>query len=130
MAEAHVEALGSSVVRLRDFGSRISEAGLTGRAYPREWSIADVLSHIGSGAVIMQRRLEDSLASRPTPDDLATGVWDTWNARLRHVQGTHDSRSQGVRCHAPQQARLPHLGTSRSPAIPLPPSRSRSPRCH
>ena len=25
-------------------------------AYPSEWSIADVLSHIGSGAVIMQRR--------------------------------------------------------------------------
>jgi uncharacterized protein (TIGR03083 family) len=86
MADAHVEALGSSVARLRDIASRISEADLTGRAYPAEWSIADVLSHIGSGAVIMQRRLEDSLASRQTPDAFAPGVWDTWNAKTSTAQ--------------------------------------------
>jgi uncharacterized protein (TIGR03083 family) len=101
MAEAHVDALGSSVARLRDIASRISEADLTGRAYPTEWSIADVLSHIGSGAVIMQRRLEDSLAGRPTPDDFAPGVWDTWNAKTPGAQ-----RDDGLVADAALLARI------------------------
>ncbi len=33
-------------------------------AYPTEWSVADVLSHLGSGAVLFQRRLDDGLAGR------------------------------------------------------------------
>ena len=40
-----------------------------------------MLSHLGSGAVIMQRRLEDTLAGQAMPDDYAPGVWDTWNAK-------------------------------------------------
>jgi uncharacterized protein (TIGR03083 family) len=80
-ADAHIGALRSSVTRLRDLASTISEAELTGRAYPTEWSIAQVLSHLGSGAVIMQRRLEDTLAGQATPDGYTPGVWDTWNAK-------------------------------------------------
>src|SRR5207302_3635876 len=59
----------------------LSESELTRPAYPRDWSIADVLSHLGSFAVIMQRRLDDALAGRETPDDAAPAVWDTWNAK-------------------------------------------------
>ena len=79
--EAHVDALRSSVARLRDLASTIDADQLAGRAYPTEWSVADVLSHIGSGAVIMQRRLEDSLAHLATPDDFAPPIWETWNAK-------------------------------------------------
>jgi hypothetical protein len=46
-----------------------------------EWTIAQVLSHLGSSAVITQRRLEDALAGQDTPEDFAPGVWDTWNAK-------------------------------------------------
>jgi uncharacterized protein (TIGR03083 family) len=81
VADAHVEALRSSVDRLRRLASTMSEADLTRRAYPSEWSIADVLSHLGSGAVITKRRLDDVLAGRDTPDDFAPSVWDTWNAK-------------------------------------------------
>ena len=87
-ADAYVHALRSSVTRLRDVAAAISETDLTGRAYPAEWSIAQVLSHLGSGAVIMQRRLEDTLAGQPTPEDYAPGVWDTWNAKTPAAQ--HD----------------------------------------
>jgi hypothetical protein len=59
----------------------MSEADLTVGVYPSEWSVADVLSHLGSGAVITHRRLEDALAGRKTPDDFALGVWDEWNAK-------------------------------------------------
>jgi uncharacterized protein (TIGR03083 family) len=81
MTASHVDALRSSVARLRDAVAPMSDADLTGRAYPSGWSIADVLSHIGSGAVILQRRLDDTLAGQTTPDDFAPGVWETWNAK-------------------------------------------------
>jgi uncharacterized protein (TIGR03083 family) len=81
MAETHLAALHSSVERLRNLADSISDAELTQRAYPSEWSIADVFSHLGSGAFIHRRRLDDVIAGQPTPDDFAPGVWDTWNAK-------------------------------------------------
>jgi uncharacterized protein (TIGR03083 family) len=80
-SRAHVEALRSSVERLRGLAAPMGEEELTAGAYPTEWTVAQVLSHLGSGAVIMQRRLEDALAGEDTPDDFAPGVWNTWNAK-------------------------------------------------
>ncbi len=90
MVDGHVEALRSSVARLRELVSAMSDADLTRPAYPSEWTVADVLSHIGSGAVIMHRRLDDDLAGRDTPDDFAPGVWGTWNAKAPTAQ-RHDA---------------------------------------
>ena len=45
-----------------------------------------MLSHLGSGAVIMRRRLEDIRAGRETPDDFAPSVWDEWNAKTPRAQ--------------------------------------------
>ena len=86
MADPHLEALRSSAARLRDLVATMSEAELNRSAYPSEWSIADVLSHIGSGAVIMHRRLDDVLAGLDTPDDFAPGAWDAWNAKTPTAQ--------------------------------------------
>ena len=80
-ADAHLDALRSSATGLRDLASTMSESQLTGRAYPTDWNIAQVLSHLGSSAVIMQRRLEDALAGQATPDDYVPGVWNVWNAK-------------------------------------------------
>src|SRR3954468_19389144 len=80
-SRAHVDALRSSVERLHDLAEARSEEDLTSGAYPAEWTVAQVLSHLGSGAVIMQRRLEDALAGQDTPDDFAPGVWSSWNAK-------------------------------------------------
>jgi uncharacterized protein (TIGR03083 family) len=85
-ADTYVHALRSSMTRLRGLAAALSETDLTGRASPAEWSIAQVLSHLGSAAVIMQRRLEDTLAGQPTPEDYAPGVWDTWNAKTPAAQ--------------------------------------------
>lgn len=79
--DAHLDALRSSVERLRDIAATIHDDQLTNPAYPTEWSIADVLSHIGSGAAIQHRRLEDTLAQQATPDDYAPTTWQTWNAK-------------------------------------------------
>ena len=80
-SRAHVDALRSSVDRLRDLAAPMSEEELTAGAYPTEWTVAQVLSHLGSAAVITQRRLDDALAGQDTPDDFAPGVWNSWNAK-------------------------------------------------
>jgi uncharacterized protein (TIGR03083 family) len=80
-ADAHLDALRLSARRLRDIATGLSETELTGRAYPADWTVAQVLSHLGSAAVIMQRRLEDGLAGATTPDDFAPSIWDVWNAK-------------------------------------------------
>jgi uncharacterized protein (TIGR03083 family) len=78
-----LQALQSSIARLGTIAGDLDDTQLVAPAYPTDWTIADVLSHIGSGAVIMRQRLEDSLLGRPTPEDFAPGVWGTWNAKSR-----------------------------------------------
>jgi uncharacterized protein (TIGR03083 family) len=79
--DLHLDALRASAARLRATVSSLDDSQLDTPAYPTEWSIAEVLSHIGSSAVIMQRRLEDALGGTPMPEDFAPGVWATWNAK-------------------------------------------------
>jgi hypothetical protein len=50
------------VQHLRELASPMSEEELTAGAHPAEWTVVQVPSHLGSGAVIMRRRL-----MRPSP---------------------------------------------------------------
>ncbi len=79
--DASLSALRASAERLRATTTVLDDAQLVGASYASEWTIADVLSHLGSGAVIMQRRLQDARARTETPDDFAPAVWDEWNAK-------------------------------------------------
>ena len=79
--DASLSALRTSAERLRATATALDDAQLVGASYDSEWTIADVLSHLGSGAVIMQRRLQDAQAGTETPDDFAPAVWDEWNAK-------------------------------------------------
>jgi uncharacterized protein (TIGR03083 family) len=74
-------ALRASVDRLHGLCHGLDDSQLETQSYSSDWSIADVLSHLGSGAVITRRRLEDTLAGRDTPDDFSPSVWDEWNAK-------------------------------------------------
>lgn len=79
-------ALHDSVDRLAGLVGALDPEQLTVSAYPTEWTIADTLSHLGSGAVIFLRRLDDGLAGVETPDDAAEAVWDEWNAKTPRDQ--------------------------------------------
>jgi uncharacterized protein (TIGR03083 family) len=79
--DASLSALRASAERLRATATALDDAQLVGASYDNEWTIADVLSHLGSGAVIMQRRLRDAQAGTETPDEFAPSVWDEWNAK-------------------------------------------------
>jgi uncharacterized protein (TIGR03083 family) len=78
---ARLDALRTSVARLQRLADGLGEDELGAASYASPWTVADVLSHIGSGAVINLRLVDDSLAGRPTPPDFTPGVWDEWNAK-------------------------------------------------
>ncbi|MGC2169511.1 MAG: maleylpyruvate isomerase family mycothiol-dependent enzyme, partial [Acidimicrobiales bacterium] len=66
---------------LYDVTSAIQPIDYTAPAYPSEWTIADTLSHLGSGAVIGARRVENFIAGRDSDPDFNQTVWDLWNAK-------------------------------------------------
>ncbi|MFC7482548.1 maleylpyruvate isomerase family mycothiol-dependent enzyme [Luedemannella flava] len=54
---------------------------LTGRSAASEWTIADVLSHLGSGAEILLASLDTALGTAEAPGPgFRESVWDRWNA--------------------------------------------------
>lgn len=79
-------ALRASVGHLHSLCQNLDDGQLGRQSYASEWSIAKVLSHLGSGAVILRRRLLDIRAGRATPDDFAPSVWDDWNAKTPRAQ--------------------------------------------
>ena len=76
-----LDALHSSVSRLRSVVEELDDSQLTAQAYPVEWSIAQVLSHLGSRAVIMKQSVNDVVALNKTPPDFNSLVWDVWNSK-------------------------------------------------
>lgn len=55
---------------------------VSGPSYDDGWTIAQVASHLGSGAVIFELFVEAGLTGRPEPGiDTLQPIWDTWNAK-------------------------------------------------
>jgi uncharacterized protein (TIGR03083 family) len=101
-------ALRASVSQLRDIRSGLDDARLESQSYDTEWSIAQVLSHLGSGAVILSRRLHDITSGTETPDDFAPSVWDEWNAKTPRAQAddalaADDAVTQALESVAPAE---------------------------
>ncbi len=81
-----LDALRLSVRRLHGIVEPLDDDAITQPAYPMEWTIAQVMSHLGSAGVILQRRLEDGLAGTATPDEFSPQIWDEWNAKTPRAQ--------------------------------------------
>ena len=78
---ARLDALRESVEHLHALVTPMSDGELEAPAYPSQWRIADVLSHIGSAAVIMGERISTGLRGKSLPDEFSPAVWDEWNAK-------------------------------------------------
>jgi uncharacterized protein (TIGR03083 family) len=75
-------ALANSHDRLAAAVSPLSAEEVAGPAYPTEWSIAQVLSHLGSGAEIFSLLLTSGLTGSPAPEQADfMAIWDVWNAK-------------------------------------------------
>jgi uncharacterized protein (TIGR03083 family) len=84
--DTRVSTLRASVERLHDLVEGLDDTQLSSPSYCDDWSIAQVLSHLGSGAVIARRGLQDARAGTPTPEDFNQSVWDEWNAKSPRAQ--------------------------------------------
>jgi uncharacterized protein (TIGR03083 family) len=75
-----VRALRASHDRLTGIVNPLDAEQVRGRSYASEWSIADVLSHLGSGAEIVLLNLNAGLAGGDPParEDFQA-IWDVWN---------------------------------------------------
>lgn len=77
----HRPALRSSVARLRSILETVSADDLARQAYPTEWSVSDVVSHLGSGAIIMRESMVAATTGGEVADGFNQSVWDEWNAK-------------------------------------------------
>jgi uncharacterized protein (TIGR03083 family) len=90
--------------RLASLVHAISEDFLTSRSYCTDWSVAQVLSHLGSGAEIGFMTLGAALAGEPVDREAFPPIWDAWNAKSPAQQAAdclpaddaHISRLEGL----------------------------------
>ena len=76
-----IAALRHSHERLASLVRAVSEDFLTSRSYCTDWSVAQVLSHLGSGAEIALMMLDSALSGEPMDRSGFAPIWDAWNAK-------------------------------------------------
>ena len=77
----NLDALDASVTALAELVDTLDDTALTEPAYPSAWTVADTLSHLGSGAEIMGGMLAAAVADEVVPDGRSQQIWDRWNAK-------------------------------------------------
>jgi uncharacterized protein (TIGR03083 family) len=93
---ALVDVIGASVERLAALVGSLSPEQVRQQAYPTEWTVADVLSHLGSGADITRLRFDGEIDPQP--------IWDEWNAKSPDAQA-----ADALKADTALQARLAEL---------------------
>lgn len=96
-ADRTIDALQATHDELDAVVAGLSDEQLTGPSGASEWTIAEVLSHLGSGSEIGLAGLQAGLAGEPAPgQEFNQGVWDRWNAMSPQEQAAgfreHDAR--------------------------------------
>jgi uncharacterized protein (TIGR03083 family) len=77
-----IAALHGSHERLRKLVEPLTDDELRGQSYDTEWSIAQVLSHMGSGTDVFSLFLQAGLDGDAGPGiDAIRPIWDRWNAK-------------------------------------------------
>jgi uncharacterized protein (TIGR03083 family) len=84
---ALIGVLRNSHERLAGLVTPLTPDQLRAQSYDTEWTIAQVLSHLGSGAEIATLSLAAALGGRGQLDQGAfPAIWDTWNNRTPDMQ--------------------------------------------
>jgi len=82
-----IATLRNSHERLASLAAPLGTGGVRGPSYCSDWTIAQVMSHIGSGAEISLLILPGALGEgEPVGQDAFPPVWDTWNAKSPDAQ--------------------------------------------
>ena len=81
LADRTIAALRAEHEALARNVSDLTDQQLVGLSGAVEWTVADVLSHLGSGAVITLAGLRSATGAEQAPGDgFNESVWDRWNA--------------------------------------------------
>ncbi len=81
LASNTIAALHANHDELAALVPNLSDAQLNGPSGASEWTVAQVLSHLGSGAEISLAGYQTFLSGAPEPEaDFNQTVWDRWNA--------------------------------------------------
>ena len=89
-----ISALRNSHDRLQDLAGPLGPDQLEQRSYASEWSIAQVLSHLGSQAEIFGLFLDAGLAGQDPPGrEQFPLIWDVWNAKDPQAQAADGLRA-------------------------------------
>ncbi|MFL6157436.1 MAG: maleylpyruvate isomerase N-terminal domain-containing protein [Marmoricola sp.] len=81
LTQRTIDAIRQEHDSLASVASGLTEDQLNGPSGASEWSIAAVLSHLGSGSEINSATLRAALGEGDAPDDAFNqAVWDRWNA--------------------------------------------------
>jgi len=103
--ETVLAALGTSHARLAAVVGPLTAEEVAGPSYDDDWSIAQVLSHLGSGAEIFGLILDAGRRGEDAPGmEQFQQVWDRWNAKSPEEQA-----QDGVAADAAFLAGLGHL---------------------
>jgi uncharacterized protein (TIGR03083 family) len=92
-----IDALRHSHDRLHMIAEPLTAGQLQQRSYAREWSIAQVFSHIGSQSEVFGLFLDAGLNGKDAPGREAfPPIWDAWNARSPQAQAADAVAADGV----------------------------------
>lgn len=93
LADRTIEANRTTQDRLARLVEGLSDEDLATPSAASEWSVAQVLSHLGSGAEITLDTLRAARAGTTREDEANGQVWDRWNAMTPREQAAGFSRA-------------------------------------
>jgi uncharacterized protein (TIGR03083 family) len=103
-ARAWISTLRNSHDRLASLVAPLTPDQLRSRSYDTDWSIAQVLSHLGSGAEIALLMLPGALGNtEPVSREAFPAVWDVWNAKSPDEQAADSLISDARHVQALEQ---------------------------
>jgi uncharacterized protein (TIGR03083 family) len=119
-AEPWLAALDTSSERTRALVVDLTEEQLEQQSFDEEWTIAQVLSHLGSGSEIGAILVDRAIAGDPTPVDreLALPIWQRWDAMTPVEQ--RDAWYIADASHRAALASLIALGAERLEVLRIP----------
>jgi uncharacterized protein (TIGR03083 family) len=86
-ARVRLGLLQQSGERLDAAVQALEEKAVSEPSYDSEWTIAQVLSHLGSGAEIFSKLLQAAVAGEEPPGhEEFSAIWDAWNAKPAAAQ--------------------------------------------
>ncbi|TDD63407.1 maleylpyruvate isomerase family mycothiol-dependent enzyme [Kribbella antibiotica] len=86
-ADIVIAAIRSGYDRLADVVKKLDDDALAGPSAATEWDIAQVLSHLGSGAEISTNTLQLAIDGQPPAEgDFNQTVWARWDSSSRREQ--------------------------------------------